>query len=120
MKCYNHHDRDAFGICKSCGKALCLECMNTEASDVICKNDLKCLHRYNQAESMMNNVEKMYSKTNVRRSIIIAVLFILLGTPFGIISIFSHDIIYAFFALLFISCGIIVFKRAKETQICAK
>ncbi len=27
MKCFNHHDRDAFGICKTCGKALCLECM---------------------------------------------------------------------------------------------
>ena len=26
MKCYNHHDRDAFAVCKSCGKALCLEC----------------------------------------------------------------------------------------------
>ena len=25
MKCYNHHDRDAFAVCKSCGKALCLE-----------------------------------------------------------------------------------------------
>ena len=27
MKCYNHHDRDAFGINIVTGKALCLECM---------------------------------------------------------------------------------------------
>jgi len=42
MKCYNHHDRDAFGICKSCGKGLCLECMKKEDGAVFCKNDKHC------------------------------------------------------------------------------
>ena len=26
MRCYNHSDRDASGICKACGKGLCTEC----------------------------------------------------------------------------------------------
>ena len=26
MRCYNHSDRDANGICRACGKGLCTEC----------------------------------------------------------------------------------------------
>lgn len=40
MKCYYHHDRDAFGVCKVCGKGLCLECMATKTPEVKCKT--KC------------------------------------------------------------------------------
>ena len=42
MKCYNHHDRDAFGICKICGKGLCLECLKEEKGVIVCKSG-KCL-----------------------------------------------------------------------------
>ena len=44
MKCYNHHDRDAFGICTVCDKGLCLECMNDKNSVITC-NDKKCINR---------------------------------------------------------------------------
>ncbi len=37
MKCYNHHDRDAFGVCKTCGKGLCLECLKEENGVILCK-----------------------------------------------------------------------------------
>jgi hypothetical protein len=26
MKCFHHHDADAVGVCKSCGKGLCVPC----------------------------------------------------------------------------------------------
>lgn len=38
MKCYNHHDRDAFGINIVTGKALCLECMEEYKGMIIEKN----------------------------------------------------------------------------------
>ena len=41
MKCYNHHDRDAFGVCKTCGKGLCLECLKEENGVILCKKG-KC------------------------------------------------------------------------------
>ena len=44
MKCYNHHERDAFGICRVCGKGLCLECLKNEFGFLVCKNDKKCLN----------------------------------------------------------------------------
>ncbi len=46
MKCFNHHDRDAFGICKVCGKGLCLECLKDEKGIITCKNS-DCLNRKN-------------------------------------------------------------------------
>ena len=44
MKCYNHHDRDAFAVCKACGKALCLECAEEYKNEFICKDSQKCHH----------------------------------------------------------------------------
>ena len=44
MKCFNHHDRDAFAVCKSCGKALCLECAEEYKNSYICKGSSKCKH----------------------------------------------------------------------------
>ena len=44
MKCYNHHDRDAFAVCKACGKALCLECAEEYKNEFICKDSPKCQH----------------------------------------------------------------------------
>ena len=116
MKCYNHHDRDAFGICKSCGKALCLECMSSESKNVICTNDLKCLYKDRQTEKMYINAEKVYSKTNVNRSIWIAIALILVAIPFLLLSVFNKDVVYLTFTILFISCGIVLLKRAKEVQ----
>lgn len=47
MKCYNHHDRDAFGICVHCGKGLCLECMKEDDNGLIfCKNNEICSKIY--------------------------------------------------------------------------
>jgi len=42
MKCYNHHDRDAFGVCKACGKGLCLECLKQVNGVILCKNEKTC------------------------------------------------------------------------------
>ena len=51
MKCYYHHDRDAFGVCRICGKGLCLECMSDKKGHgIYCKNDKHCRLR---AESVI-------------------------------------------------------------------
>ena len=39
MKCYNHHDRDAFAVCSTCGKGLCLECAEGICGKMECKSD---------------------------------------------------------------------------------
>ena len=37
MKCYTHQDREAVGICKSCGKGLCCECAVDMAKGLACR-----------------------------------------------------------------------------------
>lgn len=44
MKCFNHNDRDGFVVCKSCGKALCLECAEKYNGFYICKGSASCRH----------------------------------------------------------------------------
>lgn len=37
MKCYNHPDHDAVGVCKSCQKGICMECATTIDESLSCK-----------------------------------------------------------------------------------
>lgn len=36
MKCYKHRDRDAIGLCKSCHKGVCPECLVLVGGSVAC------------------------------------------------------------------------------------
>ena len=38
MKCYHHELKDAVGICKSCGKALCKDCVSLSSNSINCKH----------------------------------------------------------------------------------
>ncbi|MBR6127613.1 DUF2180 family protein [bacterium] len=71
MKCYNHHDRDAFGICRICGKGLCLECMSqdNELGGIYCKSDEKC-KRYAKF------ISKMFAYHSSKKNIL---MWIILG-----------------------------------------
>jgi hypothetical protein len=37
MRCYYHRDRDAVGLCKSCGKGLCEDCQTDLGAGLACK-----------------------------------------------------------------------------------
>ncbi len=37
MKCYNHPDHDAVGVCKSCQKGICMACSTTIDDSLSCK-----------------------------------------------------------------------------------
>lgn len=38
MKCFYHHDRDALGICKACGKGLCDDCLEDFGKGLACRD----------------------------------------------------------------------------------
>jgi hypothetical protein len=40
MKCFNHHQSDAVGVCKSCSRALCPDCVAEFEEGIACKG--KC------------------------------------------------------------------------------
>jgi hypothetical protein len=39
VRCYNHSDRDASGICRACGKGLCTECTVDLGYGLSCRGD---------------------------------------------------------------------------------
>ena len=39
MRCFNHSDRDASGICRACGKGLCTECVVDLGFGLSCKGE---------------------------------------------------------------------------------
>ena len=77
MKCYNHYDRDAFGINIVTGKALCLECMEEYKGIIVEKN----------SEFSKNAVEKIltgYKTIEDSKSImkIGYIIFLIIGISF--------------------------------------
>jgi hypothetical protein len=54
VKCFNHEDRDALGICKICQKGGCRECINDTDSGIACKDTCeKILKNFNIAALCM-------------------------------------------------------------------
>lgn len=39
MKCYNHNDNDAVGVCKSCLKGICTECATDIGGGLACSDE---------------------------------------------------------------------------------
>jgi hypothetical protein len=57
MKCFNHQSNDAIAICAYCGRALCQECITTEARRITCSPD--CAAKLSlQSESLQMLVDK--------------------------------------------------------------
>ena len=107
MKCFNHHDRDAFGICKACGKALCLECLDTTDTIVKCKDNEKCSIRAKSINKAYSNIDAMHSKATEKLSLIIWSLFIIAGV-IGIFStfLFGLNLFALILSIIFIFMGV--------------
>jgi len=58
MKCFNHHDKDAVGICKSCNKGLCPDCAVDVGNGIACKgtcqNEVIALNTLIEANNIAN------------------------------------------------------------------
>lgn len=102
MKCYYHHDRDAFGICQTCGKGLCLDCMELRNNTVICKNSQPCALK----SDLMN---KAYGqiKNSSGLNICMGIFFIILGTLMFLSTIPNIINIFGLIALIFWIVGIL-------------
>ncbi len=64
MNCFNHTDRPALGLCRSCSKGLCRECLTEVPDGLACKN--QCEERVNLINKIINNNQKMISAANVQ------------------------------------------------------
>jgi hypothetical protein len=58
MNCFNHRDKSALAICKSCGRALCADCSTALRDGIACKNT--CESRVNAINEIAD--DRAYAK----------------------------------------------------------
>ncbi len=59
MKCYNHPDVDAIGICKNCNKGLCKDCLTELENGIACT--ATCIEEVKQINSLINRNKQSYN-----------------------------------------------------------
>lgn len=61
MKCFNHSEKDAIAICKSCNKGLCKECAIELENGIACKG--KCEEEVIFLNQLLQKNKGVYNKT---------------------------------------------------------
>lgn len=111
MKCFNHSEIDAVGVCKSCGKALCHDCIAEVGSSCSCKGqcelgvtDLNAITKRHKA------VPQKDSAIRRRRGILLLLWGILL-TGCGVAELASGNsnqgAALLFFGLIILGAGLV-------------
>lgn len=106
MKCYNHHDRDAVGVCKNCSKGICPDCLTEVDNDIACIG--KC-------EGVLRAKSKQ-TKTNKKVLIFLSLISILFGTVVGYVGYESGRFFIIFTGVLYFGGGIFGIVRAKKNN----
>lgn len=81
MKCYNHHETDAVGICKNCNKGLCPGCAADVGNGIACKNC--CEQSVKDINALIQKSKGVYKQSSAVN--------------------YTSALIYGLFALFFIS-----------------
>jgi len=120
MNCFKHADRPALGLCKSCGKGLCSECLVEVPDGLACKCKNQCEDRVNLINQIINNNQKVLSAANVQVKssgifiLLLGILFCLFGFLPILISGNTSTIFMGLLGLFFAVYGII--RLIKKSQ----
>ncbi len=102
MNCYNHRQTAAIGLCKSCGKALCPDCIEEVPDGLACK--ASCVERVKLLNRIVDNNQRILAVTNVHiRSN--TVFLIIMGSLFGLFGLVPFWITGKPFSLFFTLMG---------------
>lgn len=77
MRCYNHHENEAVGTCKSCGRALCHTCVVEVEKAVACRE--RCESDVATQLSLNRNALQ-YAKSTKQARYLGPALFVVVGT----------------------------------------
>lgn len=107
MKCYNHPQNDAVGICKNCNKGLCSDCAVDVGGGLACRNT--CEEEVKYINELIERNKKISQNTagvfarSTWLSAILGLLFIL----FGAYNLIYEGSYFSPFAYFMIIAGII-------------
>lgn len=83
MRCFNHPESEAVGICKHCSKGICLECVKDSGHGIACSSP--CIDEIKSLYVAINRNKQVYSlgaRASLRNAIwilLLAVVFITFG-----------------------------------------
>jgi hypothetical protein len=113
MKCYNHTDIDAVGICKNCNKGVCISCAIDVGNGIACSET--CANEVKQINVLIERNKNAYQKIadgylrNTSMYLGLAIIFIL---------IWNFDGRQEFFLIVFgVAClliGILTYMRGRR------
>lgn len=102
MNCFNHPDKPAIGICKSCGKGLCPECTAELPNGLACRN--RCEERVELINRIIDSNQRILAtgNANLRATgvfvLVLGLLFLLPGVVTLCTSSKPSDSLFFFFA----------------------
>lgn len=74
MRCYNHRDKDAVGVCKNCGRGLCVQCAREVDGSVVCTRD-QCKEAVAALNEMLSGAHVNVGKALTFPAVILYLLF---------------------------------------------
>jgi len=113
MKCFNHQENDAVGLCKNCSKGLCKECAKEVHNSIACS--MTCIEELKQIDSIIKRNKQSYKTTSssLLRS---AFMYLGFGLVFIIYGLISKGLMgfLSILGILFIIGGIFNIISAKK------
>ena len=121
MKCFNHHERDAFGICKTCGKGLCLDCIEIHEGSVVYKDSKECKEFATVSNIGIKNVKNIYYSKDIKRDTCVGIwVLLLLGIALFVAFFMTFNYIYLIFSLVLLMLGVAAHRDYKNTKFIEK
>lgn len=118
MRCYEHMDTDAVGVCRGCGRALCRDCTRDTGFGLTCSE--ACTERARQHEQFVTFNRRVHGlekrSSSVTAPVLMYALFSLILWAVGIYSSLTRGLDY--FALsvaaAFTVMAIVTYRRSRE------
>ncbi len=111
MNCFNHSERPAVGLCKSCGKALCKDCISEVPHGLACKD--ACEDRVKFINCIIDSNKQALTAANVQVKsgtafmIVLGIVFCLFGFLPLIISGQKGTIFLGVMGIVFLVTGLL-------------
>ena|SRR6516164_829436 len=88
MKCFNHSTVEAVGVCRSCGRALCRDCITEVGLSCSCKG--RCESVVATMNDLVQRGKTAYQKTSVLQ-LRTGIFIMLLGVVFIALAVFRFS-----------------------------
>ena len=120
MNCYYHPNTPAIALCKSCNRALCLDCAADVPPGTACKN--RCEKEVADLNMIIQRSKTAYQKTGIayKRSGFVMLIIALIFLGFGLLPYFMHHekstLFMAFISLPFLLFSYFSFKSGRQIE----